>query len=216
MVEAEASEWTGEDLLDLRESKGLSYTDLANRTGLPRSTVYHRVQRADDDGESPDERVVRVYLPSASDRARWQREAEERGLSLSALVRNSVETELTGPDLPDDGQRLSDLQARLDDAQDAVQRLQRERDRYRKLLDVQEDELESLREQGTTPTGPTIRDTIHPGALEYLREHGRLRRQDLPALGIDPDTQEAADVANQMETLERLGVVEATASGWSL
>lgn len=216
MPEADATEWTGDALLDLRETENLSYTDLAHRTGLPRSTVYNRVQRADSDAESPDERTVRVYLPSTSDRARWQQAANERGVSLSRLVRDSVETHLAEPRGPNPKEEVARLQARLDDAHDRIQHLEKERDRYRKLLDKQDDELEALREQGTTPQEPSLRATINPDVMDFLREHGRLRRQDLPTLGIDPDSPEAATIITHMETLERLGVVEPTTAGWRL
>lgn len=158
-------------------------------------------------------RYINVYLPSSDVKLGWEKDAKDAGVSLSKYVYEAVEA---FRDKREETPR-TDLVKELSEAKDQNQKLQSEL-RIKDLLveklqtDVYKARHESFKEVGI-PEGTRPYDKE---LIKVLRRGKTLEGYTiLSELGIDPrDSESVKLVNNQLEALQRFGLVEETAGGW--
>lgn len=166
--------------------------------------------------ETINQRSIRVYLPTLEDVQRWKQRAQRAQRKLAPFLLECASRGLQ--DQPPSRDR-----ERLEDALRHVERLQAElvtmQERHRwdeKLLRLQERELQQLRSRSARPRS-RARRRIQPKLLRLLREKPSVEDRDLyRALGISRTSPEAARMVQDLEILERGGLVERTGNGWRL
>ena len=158
-------------------------------------------------------RYTVIYLPSEEAKHEWEEEAKKAGVSLSKYVYETIESSRAKKDeIP-----RSDLVKELSEAKDEAQKLQNELRMKNLLLEKLQTDVYKARHEGFKEVG------IPEGTRPYDKELIKLLRRGkilegytiLNELGIDPRDSEAVKlVNNQLEALQRFGLVEETAGGW--
>ena len=154
------------------------------------------------------ERTVNIYLPTIEAKARWAKTAKARKRSLSSFIVETIESVLASEEEEGDENR-ADLVRRVKEIGKQVTILNKDIQRYKSLIDLQERELMDLR------AGPFI-DPNHMGSrlypkalIELLRERGKIRYEDLhSSLGIDPGSDASEALQVQLNNLAEYGVIE--------
>jgi len=158
-------------------------------------------------------RYIDVYLPSSDAKLQWEEDAKKAGVSLSKYVYETMEAFRAKKDETP----RSDLVKELSEAKDQAQKLQNELRMKNLLLEKLQTDVYKARHEGFKEVG------IPEGTRPYDKELIKVLRRGkilegysiLNELGIDPRDSEAVKlVNNQLEALQRFGLVEETAGGW--
>ncbi|MDD1740206.1 MAG: hypothetical protein LUQ30_05185 [Methanothrix sp.] len=131
-------------------------------------------------------RYVYLYLPSAADKARWESLAKEAGVPLSKFVIEVFE-----------GALAEETQKKI-----VLEKYENELKRYRNQAFL-ENKFEGTRKYSKDLLA-ILKRGITVDSYKLLEE-----------LGIDPsDTEVVKAISNQLEDLERYGLVTSTQRGW--
>lgn len=172
--------------------------------------------------ETIKQRAIWVYLPSLEQKGRWERLADQSGVSLSKWVVETVE-EAIRPVEEREYKTRSELEEEVKTLRSQVSDL---RDKTRQLEIIREKLERELRRYRAEPfLAPEFK-----GVRRYDRELINLLRttrtlegkpkaltdtEILEYLGIDPTEEEAVKaVSIQLANLEAYGIVRSTPKGW--
>lgn len=167
-------------------------------------------------------RRIDVYLPTLETKARWNAEAERRGLSVSDFVLQTVEMELQKEDLNGTEPQV------LTESMEELAALRHDNDALRKRVEA----LEALNKRAETDlaqyrsehiVGPEPIKRLDPRLIKILSEtkgrDGRFRAVEAAELRkrllIDPKSElELQALARQLEYLELHKVIKPSSKGW--
>jgi chorismate mutase len=158
-------------------------------------------------------RYVYLYLPSAEDKARWEKLAEEAGVPLSRFVIEIVESALDedsnfkprGELVKEIGRLRTENKELRDDLKQkkiVLEKYESELKRYRSNAFIEE-KFEGVRKYSKE-------------LITILKRKGVIDSYELlEELGIDPnDSDLVKGVSKQLENLEGYGLVTSTQRGW--
>jgi hypothetical protein len=158
-------------------------------------------------------RYVYLYLPSAEDKARWEKLADAAGVPLSKFVIEVFESTLAEES---DFKPRGELVKEIGKLRSENKLLRDDLNQKKIVLEKYETELKRYRSQAF------VEDNFE-GARKYNRELISVLKQGivldsyklLEELGIDPnDSQLVKALSQQLEELEAFGLVTSTQRGW--
>jgi predicted DNA-binding protein len=158
-------------------------------------------------------RYVYLYLPSAEDKARWEKLAEQAGVPLSKFVIEVVESSLAEES---DFKPRGELVKEIGKLRSENKLLRDDLNQKKIVLEKYETELKRYRSQAFV-------ENKFEGVRKYNRELIAVLKQGivldsyklLEELGIDPnDSQLVKAVSQQLEELEAYGLITSTQRGW--
>jgi FtsZ-binding cell division protein ZapB len=165
--------------------------------------------------ETIKERAIYVYLPSIEMKERWEKHAEELGVSVSKFVIEYVENSLRQEAEPTYKsreelikenealrQQINELSKRCRLLETAADRLEEELRAYR-AKPFLEEQFEGVRAYGKE-------------LIDILKSRGIVSSEDILAhLGVNPTEHEAVKaISRQLENLEAWGLVKSSVRGW--
>lgn len=153
------------------------------------------------------ERTVNIYLPTIEAKARWAKIAKARKRSLSSFIVETIESVLASEE-EEGAESRAELVRRVKELNEQVTTLNKDIQRYKSLIDLQERELMDFR------AGPFI-DPNHMGSrlypkalIDLLRDRGKIRYEDIhSSLGIDPGSDASEALQSQLNALEQFGII---------
>ena len=158
-------------------------------------------------------RYVYLYLPSAEDKARWEKLAEEAGVPLSKFVIEVVESSLAEES---NFKPRGQLVIEIGKLRSENKLLRDDLNQKKIVLEKYDTELKRYRSQAFV-------ENKFEGVRKYNRELIAVLKQGivldsyklLEELGIDPnDSQLVKAVSQQLEELEAYGLITSTQRGW--
>jgi vacuolar-type H+-ATPase subunit I/STV1 len=158
-------------------------------------------------------RYVDVYLPSEAAKHEWEEEAKKLGLPLSKFVFEAVEAFRAAKDETPRYEMVKELA----EAKEELQKLRGELKMKTMLLEKLEADVYKARYANFQEVEMVEGTRRHDQELIKILQRGKALEGYviLKELGIDPAETEAVKlVNNQLESLQRFGLVEETASGW--
>ncbi len=158
-------------------------------------------------------RYIDVYLPSEEAKHEWEEEAKKAGLTLSKFVFEAVEAFRAAKDETP----RSDLIRDLAEAKEEAQKLRSELKMKNLLLEKLEGDVYKARYDSFKEVEMGEGTRRHDEDLIKVLRHGKALEgyAILKELGIEPrDTEAVKLVNNQLESLQRFGLVKETAQGW--
>jgi hypothetical protein len=158
-------------------------------------------------------RYVDVYLPSESAKQEWGEEAEKAGLPLSKYVYEVVEAFRAKKDETP----RTDLIKELAEAKEEIQALRNDLRMKNLLLEKLESDVYKASYADFKEIKMVEGSRRHDLELIKILRRGKSLEgyTILKELGIDPNETEAVKlVNNQLQSLQRFGLVEETANGW--
>jgi hypothetical protein len=172
--------------------------------------------------ETIKERAIWVYLPSIEQKERWQKFAEQSGVSLSKWVIETVE-EAIRPSEELDWKPREDLEEEIEGLKNEVAGLRGGLRQQKIIREKLERELRRYRaEPFLVPNFEGVR-RYDKELIELLRSSRSLDGKPkamtdveiLQYLGIDPTEEDAVKaVSVQLGNLEAYGIVKSTPKGW--
>lgn len=162
--------------------------------------------------ETIKQRRVDVYLPSIDMKEKWSEIADERSLSLSKFVIETVEETINNND--EDFESRQELLQENRDLKEKVKELQQEVEMHKKSYEKVQDELKEHRAKDFTSTG--VKRQYSEKLVDLLRKREFVRFEDIyEELDIDPSNTEMVKAfQEQLKTLEEYGLVEEKNRGW--
>jgi len=158
-------------------------------------------------------RYVDVYLPSEAAKQEWEEEAKKAGLPLSKFVFGAVEAFRAAKDETPRYEMVKELA----EAKEEAQKLRAELKMKTMLLEKLEADVYKVRYANFQEIEMGEGTRSHDQELIKILQRGKALEgyTILKELGIDPSETEAVKlVNNQLESLQRFGLVEETANGW--
>ena len=158
-------------------------------------------------------RYVYLYLPSVADKARWESLAKETGVPLSKFVIEVVEGALAEET---DFKPRGELVKEIGKLRSENKELRDDLNQKKIVLEKYENELKRYRNQA-------FLENKFEGTRKYSKDLLAILKRGitvdsyklLEELGIDPsDTEAVKAISNQLEDLERYGLVTSTQRGW--
>src|SRR5512136_839507 len=158
-------------------------------------------------------RYVDVYLPSEEAKHEWEEEAKKLGLPLSKFVFEAVEAFRAGKDETPRHEMVKELA----EAKEETQKLRSELKMKTLLLEKLEADVYKARYASFHEVEMAEGTRRHDQELIKILQRGKPLDgySILQELGVDPGETEAVKlVNNQLESLQRFGLVKETAQGW--
>ncbi|MRR13901.1 hypothetical protein EG833_00395 [archaeon] len=158
-------------------------------------------------------RYVDVYLPSEAAKQEWEEEAKKAGLPLSKFVFGAVEAFRAAKDETPRYEMVKELA----EAKEEAQRLRAELKMKTMLLEKLEGDVYKARYASFQDVQMAEGTRRHDEELIKILQRGKALDgySILEELGVDPGETEAVKlVYNQLESLQRFGLVTETAQGW--
>ncbi len=158
-------------------------------------------------------RYVDVYLPSEEAKHEWEVEATKLGLPLSKFVFEAVEAFRAAKDETP----KSEIVRELAEAKEETQKLRSELKMKTLLLEKLEADVYKARYANFQDVELGEGTRRHDQELITILKRGKALEgyAILKELGIDPvETETVKLVNNQLESLQRFGLVKETAQGW--
>ena len=158
-------------------------------------------------------RYVDVYLPSEAAKQQWEEEAKKAGLPLSKFVFEVVEA-FRG--IKNETPRY-EMVKELAEAKEEAQKLRSELKMKTLLLEKLEADVYKARYASFHEVEMAEGTRRHDQELINVLKRGKALDgyAILKELGVDPgETEVVKLVNNQLESLQRFGLVEETADGW--
>ena len=159
------------------------------------------------------ERYIDVYLPSKAAKHEWEEEAKKAGLPLSKFVFAAVEAFRSAKDETPRYEMVKELA----EAKEEAQKLRTELKMKTMLLEKLDADVYKARYAGFHEVEMAEGTRRHDQELIKILQRGKALEgyTILKELGIDPAETEAVKlVNNQLESLQRFGLVKETAQGW--
>lgn len=161
-------------------------------------------------------RRIDVYPASWEQRECWQEEAKKRGMPLTKFIIFTVEEAISTPVL-DTKQENSEMLHAITKQQEEIKELRRELNRTKKLISVQEEELEQFRNKAFLEKSFSGERTFNPELISLLRGSKRplsdeelMRELNIPP--TNPDSIKA--LSSQLEAIQEIKLVKLTKAGW--
>jgi hypothetical protein len=158
-------------------------------------------------------RYVDVYLPSEEAKREWEVEAKRAGLPMSKFVFEAVEAFRAAKDEAPQYEIVKELA----EAKEETQKLRSELKMKTLLLEKLEADVYKARYANFQEVEMGEGTRRHDQELIKILQRGKALEgfAILKELGIDPGETEAVKlVNNQLESLQRFGLVKETAQGW--
>ena len=158
-------------------------------------------------------RYVDVYLPSENAKLKWEEEAKNAGLPMSKFVFEAVEAFRAAKDETP----RSDMVRELAEAKEESQKLRSELKMKTLLLEKLEADLYKARYANFQEVEMGEGTRRHDQELINVLKRGKALEgyTILKELSIEPgETETVKLVNNQLESLQRFGLVRETAQGW--
>jgi hypothetical protein len=158
-------------------------------------------------------RYVDVYLPSEEAKREWEEVAKRAGLPMSKFVFEAVEAFRAAKDETP----KSEIVKELAEAREESQKLRSELKMKTLLLEKLEADVYKARYANFQEVEMGEGTRRHDQELIKILQRGKALEgfAILKELGIDPGETEAVKlVNNQLESLQRFGLVKETAQGW--
>jgi hypothetical protein len=158
-------------------------------------------------------RYIDVYLPSEKAKHEWEEEAKKAGLPLSKFVFAAVEAFRAAKDETP----KSEIVRELAEAKEETQKLRSELKMKTLLLEKLEADVYKARYASFQEVEMGEGTRRHDQELIKILQRGKALEgySILKELAIDPSETEAVKlVNNQLESLQRFGLVKETAQGW--
>ena len=158
-------------------------------------------------------RYIDVYLPSEEAKHEWEKEAKKAGLPLSKFVFGAVEAFRAAKDEPPRFEMVRELA----EAKEEAQKLRTELKMKTMLLEKLEADVYKARYANFQEVEMSEGTRRHDEELIKILQRGKALEgyAILKELGIDPGETDAVKlVNNQLESLQRFGLVKETAHGW--
>ena len=158
-------------------------------------------------------RYVDVYLPSEAAKQQWDAEAKKAGLPLSKFVFEAVEAFLAAKDETPRYEMVKELA----EAKEEAQKLRAELKMKTMLLEKLEADVYKVRYANFQEIEMGEGTRSHDQELIKILQRGKALEgyAILKELDVDPGETEAVKlVNNQLESLQRFGLVTETAQGW--
>jgi hypothetical protein len=157
-------------------------------------------------------RYVYLYLPSHTDKERWEALAEKAQTPLSKFIIEIVESTLAEEEFrprKEQTRELEDLRKEAKSLRDDVRQKSIVIERY-------ETELKRFRSQPFLNKGFEGSRKYSEELIKILKAKGSIDSSRLlESLGIDPmDSDSVKAVSNQLDAFESYGLIEATPKGW--
>jgi len=158
-------------------------------------------------------RYVYLYLPSAADKTRWESLAKEAGVPLSKFVIEVFEGALAEET---DFKPRGELVKEIGKLRSENKELRDDLNQKKIVLEKYENELKRYRNQA-------FLENKFEGTRKYSKDLLSILKRGLTVdsyklleeLDIDPsDTEVVKAISNQLEDLERYGLVTSTQRGW--
>jgi hypothetical protein len=159
------------------------------------------------------DRYIDVYLPSEKAKKEWEEHAKKLGLPLSKFVFEAVEAFRAAKDETPRHEIVKELA----EAKEEVQKLRTELNMKTMLLEKLEADVYKARYASFHEVEMAEGTRRHDQELIKILQRGKALEgyAILKELGVDPgETDVVKLVNNQLESLQRFGLVEETASGW--
>jgi hypothetical protein len=159
------------------------------------------------------ERYVDVYLPSEKAKKEWEEHAKKLGLPLSKFVFEAVEAFRAAKDETPRHEIVKELA----EAKEEVQKLRTELNMKTMLLEKLEADVYKARYATFNEVEMAEGTRRHDQELIKILQRGKALEgyAILKELGVDPSETEVVKlVNNQLESLQRFGLVQETAQGW--
>jgi vacuolar-type H+-ATPase subunit I/STV1 len=159
------------------------------------------------------ERYVDVYLPSEKAKKEWEEHAKKLGLPLSKFVFEAVEAFRAAKDETPRHEIVKELA----EAKEEVQKLRTELNMKTMLLEKLEADVYKARYATFNKVEMAEGTRRHDQELIKILQRGKALEgyAILKELGVDPSETEVVKlVNNQLESLQRFGLVQETAQGW--
>jgi hypothetical protein len=159
------------------------------------------------------ERYIDVYLPSEKAKKEWEEHAKRLGLPLSKFVFEAVEAFRAAKDETPRHEMVKELA----EAKEEAQKLRTELNMKTMLLEKLEADVYKARYASFHEVEMAEGTRRHDQDLIKILQRGKALEgyAILKELGVDPgETEVVKLVNNQLESLQRFGLVEETASGW--
>ena len=158
-------------------------------------------------------RYIDVYLPSKAAKHEWEEEAKKAGLPMSKFVFVAVEAFRA---LKDETPRY-EMVKELAEAKEEAQKLRAELKMKTMLLEKLDADVYKARYASFHEVEMAEGTRRHDQELIKILQRGKALEGYalLKELGVDPGETEAVKlVNNQLESLQRFGLVKETAQGW--
>jgi hypothetical protein len=159
------------------------------------------------------ERYIDVYLPSEKAKKEWEKHAKKLGLPLSKFVFEAVEAFRAAKDKTPRHEMVKELA----EAKEEAQKLRTELSMKTMLLEKLEADVYKARYASFHEVEMAEGTRRHDQELIKILQRGKALEgyAILKELSIDPSETEVVKlVNNQLESLQRFGLVKETASGW--
>ena len=165
--------------------------------------------------ETIKERAIYVYLPSVEQKKKWQRHAEELGVSISKFVIEYVENSLRKEEEPSYKSR-SELWKENSELRQQVKDLARKRRLLEKVADRLEQELRRYRAKPFLEEEFEGMRRYETELVDLLKSRDILTADQIFShLGIDPSEYDVVKaISKQLENLEAYGLVKSSPRGW--
>ena len=158
-------------------------------------------------------RYIDVYLPSEEAKHEWEEDAKKAGLPMSKFVFEAVEAFRAAKDETP----KSEIVRELAEAKEETQKLRSELKMKTLLLEKLEADVYKARYASFQEVEMGEGTRRHDQELIKILQRGKALEgySILKELAIDPSETEAVKlVNNQLESLQRFGLVKETAQGW--
>lgn len=158
-------------------------------------------------------RYVYLYLPSADEKARWDKLAEDAKVPLSKFVIEIVQNALAeGEDFKPRGELVKEIS----ELRKETKELRDELKLKNIVLDKYEAELKRYRSEAFISDSYEGVRKHNKELMDLLKRGGTIDNYKiLEALGIDPtDSELVKAISRQLEDLEAYGLVTSTPRGW--
>jgi hypothetical protein len=158
-------------------------------------------------------RYIDVYLPSKEAKHEWEEEAKKAGLSLSKFIFAAVEAFRAGKEETPRYEIVKELA----EAKEEAQKLRTELKMKTMLLEKLDADVYKARYVNFQEVEMGEGTRRHDQELIKILQRGKALEgyAILKELGVDPGETEAVKlVNNQLESLQRFGLVKETAQGW--
>lgn len=160
------------------------------------------------------DRRVDVYLDTIGQKERWTELAEEADESLSTFIQQAVEYAIKqgGPDAAELGEEAQ----RVQELEEEVTELRQELKEKRMVIEKLEEEAQQRRMEPFTEEDYEGTREYDADLIEILQNSDRVTGDDLiRRLDIDrTDPEIMQGLTQQLEQLERYGLVTNTPQGW--
>jgi len=161
-------------------------------------------------------RRIGVYPQTWEQRKRWEAAADKLNMPLSKFLVYIIDKSLQ-ESLNEDMENVADLKLDASKKAEELNEVKRELARMKKLITIQDNELEDYRNKAFIEKSFTGIRTYNRQLVDSLRKAGKPLTNDelLQMIGIPlTDVERIKSISTQLESLLALGIVQYSPKGW--